>query len=145
MEQYRLANFGHFVQASIHIFLFACTFKNNIVHIDGILLKGPYLPCLRMAYRPCWQDSLDMSVGFFTSAPNNQIKVYDYSVRPHPIWLPGTIEGEGSGELFTRLDDISIDLTLLKRVGIIWTRIPCIDMVGSWYVATMMKVHLQQY
>ena len=86
-----------------------------------------------------------MSVGCFISDRNNQIKVYGYSVRPHPIWLPGTVQGEGKGELFTRLDDISVDLTLLKRVGVLWVKVPCVDMAGSWYVAIMMKLHLQQY
>ena len=29
-------------------------------YIDGILPKGPYPPCLRMADRAFWQDTLDM-------------------------------------------------------------------------------------
>ena len=32
----------------------------NFKHIEGILPKGPYPPCLRMAYRAFWQDTLDI-------------------------------------------------------------------------------------
>ena len=33
-----------------------------LMHIEGILPKGPYPPCLRMADRPFWQDTLDICV-----------------------------------------------------------------------------------
>ena len=36
-------------------------FKSVDVHVGGILPKGPYPPCLRMADRPFWQDTLDVS------------------------------------------------------------------------------------
>ena len=29
-------------------------------HIEGILPKGPYLPCVSMAVGPFWQDTIDM-------------------------------------------------------------------------------------
>ena len=32
----------------------------GILHIEGILPKGPYLPCVSMAGRAFWQDTLDI-------------------------------------------------------------------------------------
>ena len=31
------------------------------LHIEGILPKGPYLPCVSMAVGPFWQDTLDIT------------------------------------------------------------------------------------
>ena len=38
------------------------TFHNYVLfpQFDGILPKGPYPPCLRMADRPFWQDTLEL-------------------------------------------------------------------------------------
>ena len=33
-----------------------------VPHIEGILPKGPYLPCVSMAGRPFWQDTFDICV-----------------------------------------------------------------------------------
>ena len=33
---------------------------DSLVYIDGILPKGPYPPCLRMADRAFWLDTLDI-------------------------------------------------------------------------------------
>ena len=41
--------------------LFAPLFQSHdCPDIEGILPKGPYMPCLRMADRPFWQDTLDI-------------------------------------------------------------------------------------
>ena len=37
--------------------------REYILYIDGILQKGPYLPCVSMAGRgPFWQDTIDMQI-----------------------------------------------------------------------------------
>ena len=41
----------------------ACNCENGELYIEGILPKGPYLPCVSMAGRPLWQDTIDMCEG----------------------------------------------------------------------------------
>ena len=41
-------------------FLCIVTLTLSFSYIEGILPKGPYLPCVSMAGRTFWQDTLDM-------------------------------------------------------------------------------------
>ena len=46
---------------SFRFLLFALLFQSHdCPDIEGTLPKGPYPPCLRMADRPFWQDTLDI-------------------------------------------------------------------------------------
>ena len=66
--------------------------EESSLQIEGILPKGPYPPCLRMADRapyawrvgPFWQDTLEMRSPWYST---NQVQGYCGLVMPYGKWL----------------------------------------------------------
>ena len=57
---------------------YACAYKYT-AYFDGILPKGPYLPCVSMAVGPFWQDNLDLGISCF--APEYQWGSYRHDCK----------------------------------------------------------------